>query len=131
MRTLYDLRCKFKALFDTDLTVKRADQRMTAWILELLEAFPDMDHAFVATYEQFQAKILNYFAGRATSGVVEGLNNKARVITKRAYGIKSAQSLWTRLVLDINLAAQAVGQTIQTLRQTVAAFRPIFSAART
>jgi transposase len=25
---------------------------------------------------------------------VEGINNKARVITKRTYGLKSARSLW-------------------------------------
>jgi hypothetical protein len=30
---------------------------------------------------------------------VEGINNKARVITKRADGVKSAKSLWDRLVL--------------------------------
>ena len=42
-----------------------------------------------------------------TSGVVEGINNKARVITKRCYGIKSVQTLWNRLCLDINCACQA------------------------
>ena len=31
---------------------------------------------------------------------MEGINNKARVITKRTYGLKSAESLWTRLILD-------------------------------
>ena len=74
---------------------------------------------------------MNYFDGRHTSGPVEGINNKARVITKRAYGLKSASSLWTRLVLDLNLAAEAVGQTIAAIRETASAFRPIFSAACT
>jgi transposase len=32
---------------------------------------------------------------------VEGINNKARVITKRSYGLKSAESLGTRLILDL------------------------------
>jgi hypothetical protein len=62
---------------------------------------------------------------------VEGINNKARVITKRAYGLKSAASLWTRLVLDLNLATEAIGQTIETLRAITSAFRPIFSMACT
>ncbi|MSU77158.1 MAG: hypothetical protein EXS16_03575 [Gemmataceae bacterium] len=101
---------------------------LTAWIVKLLETFPEMDKAFVKTYERWQKEILD---GRHTSGVVEGINNKARVITKRAYGLKSASSLWTRLVLDLNLATEAVGQTIEAIRETVAAFRPIFSAACT
>jgi hypothetical protein len=88
-----------------------------------------MDGLFVQTYERWQEAILNYFDGRYTSGVVEGINNKARVITKRAYGLKSATSLWTRLVLDVNWAAEAVGQTIKALRKAAHAFRPIFSAA--
>jgi hypothetical protein len=99
--------------------------------MKLLAAFPEMDEAFVKTYERWQQGILNYFDGRHTSGPVEGINNKARVITKRAYGLKSASSLWTRLVLDLNLAAEAVGQTIAAIRETASAFRPLFSAACT
>ena len=53
------------------------------------------------------------------------------MITKRAYGLKSASSLWTRLVLDLNMAAQAIGQTIKAIRAIASAFRPIFSAACT
>jgi transposase len=104
---------------------------LTAWIVKLLETFPEMDKAFVKTYDHWQEEILNYFDGRHTSGPVEGINNKARVITKRAYGLKSATSLWTRLVLDLNLATEAVGRAIQEIRAIVSAFRPIFSAACT
>jgi hypothetical protein len=34
-------------------------------------------------------------------------------------------------VLDLNLAAEAIGQTIAEIHEIVAAFRPIFSAACT
>lgn len=99
--------------------------------MKLLAAFPEMDKTFVMTYERWQDGILNYFDGRHTSGPVEGINNKARVITKRAYGLKSASSLWTRLVLDLNLAADAIGQTIAEIHAIADAFRPVFSAACT
>jgi transposase len=122
---------EFKRIFDESQDRRTAELALTAWITKLLEAFPEMDQAFVKTYEHWQEEILNYFNGRKTSGPVEGINNKARVITKRAYGLKSASSLWTRLVLDLNLASAAVGQTIETLREVVAAFRPVFSASCT
>jgi transposase len=131
LEKLYELRVKFKGIFDETRSRREAELALTAWIMKLCEAFPEMDQAFVKTYERWQEEILNYFDGRHTSGVVEGINNKARVITKRAYGLKSASSLWTRLVLDLNLAAEAIGQTIQEIRAIVAAFRPIFSAACT
>lgn len=131
LRKLYELRVEFKRIFDATQDRTAAELALTAWIMKLLEVFPELDKAFVKTYERWQEEILNYFDGRHTSGVVEGINNKARVITKRAYGLKSASSLWTRLVLDLNLAAEAVGQTIEAIRKTASAFRPIFSAACT
>lgn len=126
---MYDLRVEFKRIFDESPDRRVAELALTAWIVKLLEAFPEMDQAFVKTYERWQEGILNYFNSRQTSGPVEGINNKARVITKRAYGLKSASSLWTRLVLDLNLAAEAVGQTIKAIHGIASAFRPIFSAA--
>jgi transposase len=131
LRKLHELRVEFKRIFDEGTDRRRGKLALTEWIVKLLEAFPEMDQAFVKTYERWQEEILNYFEGRHTSGPVEGINNKARVITKRAYGLKSASSLWTRLVLDLNLASEAVGQTIEAIRAITSAFRPIFSAACT
>lgn len=131
LRDLYELRVEFKRIFDETKDRRVAELALTAWIVRLVEAFPDMDQAFVKTYERWQDDILNYFNERQTSGPVEGINNKARVITKRAYGLKSARSLWTRLVLDLNLASQAVGQSTEKLREVASALRPIFSASCT
>ncbi len=131
LRKLYELRVEFKTIFDETQDRRKAELALTAWIMKLLAAFPEMDKTFVMTYERWQDGILNYFDGRHTSGPVEGINNKARVITKRAYGLKSASSLWTRLVLDLNLAADAIGQTIAEIHAIADAFRPVFSAACT
>lgn len=131
LRKLHELRVEFKRIFDESATRQKAELALADWIWDLLEAFPEMDKAFLKTFERWQEGIMNYFDRRQTSGPVEGINNKARVITKRGYGIKSATSLWTRLVLDLNLAAQAIGQSIAKLRETVAAFRPVFSMSCT
>lgn len=98
--------------------------------LDILDHFPALD-AFIRTFEAWQEEILNYFEAGQTSGPVEGINNKARVIVKRAYGLKSADSLWTRLVLDLNRAKEVVVRTVETIRGLVAGFRAIFSPACT
>ena len=103
---------------------------LTELFLQATAAFPELD-AFFCTYEQWQEQILNYFAAGQTSGVVEGINNKARVVTKRAYGIKSAATLWTRLLLDLNLAGAIVLHTIDGIRKLVHGFRAIFSTVCT
>ena len=83
---------------------------------------------FWTTYENWKAGILNYFDGRYTSAAVEGINNKARVITKRCYGVKSSDTLWNRLILDLNRASEAVGRSIAELREIVSGLKAVFLA---
>ena len=95
--------------------------------VDMVGDFPELD-AFVRTFETWQEEILNYFDARQTSGPVEGINNKARVIVKRAYGLKSADSLWTRLVLDLNRARDVVTHTIGQMRDWSPASGPFSHA---
>jgi Transposase and inactivated derivatives len=121
---------RFKTIFDTAKNRREAARRLMELFVDATDAFPELD-AFFRTYEQYQEQILNYFEARQTSGVVEGINNKARVVTKRAYGIKSADTLWTRLLLDLNMAGEIVVNTIVGIRKLVQGFRAIFSTAGT
>jgi transposase len=130
LRALYEIRLRFQRIFDTARTRRRALYRLTGLWLDILKDFPEME-AFICTFEDWQDEILNYFDTRQTSGPVEGINNKARVITKRAYGLKSADSLWTRVVLDLNRAGEVVRHTIDQIRETAAGFRRLFSLACT
>jgi transposase len=130
LRTLYNLRVRFKAIFDTATNRRQAALALTKLFMDATDAYPELDK-FVCTYEQWQQQILNYFESGQTSGVVEGINNKARVVTKRAYGIKSADTLWTRLFLDLDRAGEIVAQTVKSLRDLVREFRTVFSASCT
>ena len=47
---LYDLRVEFKRIFDETQDRSEAELALTAWIVKLLEAFPEMDKTFVKTY---------------------------------------------------------------------------------
>jgi transposase len=126
LKKLYEIRVRFKAIFDRDWQRPwAAGQRILELLLEAMVTFPGME-SFLKTFEKWRPEILNYFEARKTSAGVEGINNKARVIIKRAYGLKSPDSLWTRLILDLNRAGQAVGHTIAQVRKLVAGFRAIF-----
>jgi transposase len=92
----------------------------------MLDFSPELD-SFIRTFERWEDEILNYFEARQTSATVEGLNNKARVILKRSYGLKGADSLWTRLILDVNRATDVVLYTIGQIKELVAAFQATFS----
>ena len=121
---------RFQQIFDTAPGRRQALRSLTGLWLDILEDFPELE-PFLRTFETWQEEILNYFDARQTSGPVEGINNKARVIVKRAYGLKSGDTLWSRLILDLNRAQDVVRHTIDHIRDLVAGFRVIFSGACT
>jgi transposase len=129
LKELHRVRLRFKEIFDT------ARDRTTAarWLRELRREAERLEldlGAFFETYDRSKTEILNYFDAHQTSAAVEGINNKARVITKRAYGLKSAESLWTRLILDLNRASQAIGWSIAQIRQMANGLKALFDPSR-
>lgn len=126
LRTLYEFRRRFQRIVDTARQRQRAHQRLLQLFFDMMDTFPELV-SFMQTFEHWQEEILNYFDGRQTSGPVEGINNKARVILKRAYGLKSADSLWTRLILDLNRAQEIVLFTIRQVRELVRGLRAMFA----
>ncbi|MGZ8218290.1 transposase [Methylomagnum sp.] len=56
---------------------------------------------FVKTLETNFEEITNYFIDRHTSGFVEGLNNKIKVLKRRCYGLTDLGRLFQRVWLDL------------------------------
>jgi transposase len=113
---IYHARWDLTRIFDEAPDRQTAAKRIEAWRQEMAEFELDWGR-FLETYDRHREGILAYFDERQTSGPVEGLNNKARVVLKRCYGLKSVSSLWTRLILEINKVGDRVGHTIQALRE--------------
>jgi transposase len=126
LRTLHEFRVRFQKIFDKPWDRRKALRALVGLFIDMLDFSPELD-GFIRTFEQWQEEILNYFEARQTSATVEGLNNKARVILKRAYGLKGADSLWTRLILDVNRATDVVLYTIDQIKELVVGFRTIFA----
>jgi transposase len=126
LRTLHEFRVRFQKIFARAWDRRKAHRALVGLFLDMLDFSPELD-GFIKTFEHWQDEILNYFDARQTSGPVEGINNKARVILKRAYGLKSVDSLWTRLILDLNRAQDVVLYTIGQIRDLVSGFRAVFA----
>ncbi len=68
------------------------DSHQSDDIIEVLRAQPqDMR-------EKHIQGICNYFANRTTSGVMEGINNKIKLIIRQSYGFNTFKSLREKLL---------------------------------
>ena len=117
-------------IFDTAADRATAEKQLREWIAEAKTTGLDWQ-PFITMLENHWDGILAYFDEHRSSGPVEGLNTKLRVITRRSYGIKSVTTLWTRVLLDVNWAAKKVGQTITAIRQLVGRIQAHFAGCYT
>jgi transposase len=124
LQVAYYFRQEVTDIFDTSSNRREAESR-----LDELRVALDGDSELVKFFELFdrwREGILAYFDRRETSGPVEGLNNKARVITRRSYGLKNTDSLWKRLILDVNRAGRVVRRTVADLHTLARAIQAKF-----
>lgn len=127
---IYDLRWQATAIFDTAPDRTTAAKKLRAWITEAQTTGLDWQ-PFITMLENHWDGILAYFDEGRSSGAVEGINTKLRVITRRAYGIRNVSTLWTRALLDVNWAAKKVGRTIVGIRQMVGRIQGYFAGCYT
>lgn len=106
LKEVYYLREDLYNIFEKDLTKKNAKKEIDNWIDNA--KCHSVFKTFTETYEKFEENILNYFTHRKSSGPVEGLNNKIKVIKRRGFGFRNIINFAKRIFLDINYKAQLI-----------------------
>ena len=71
----------------------RAARHMEGWIAWAVRSKLKPFVKLAGTIKKYRDGILAYVQTRLTNGLTEGLNNKTRLITRRAYGFHSAHAL--------------------------------------
>lgn len=97
----YTLREELTAIFNMDLSLLEGRRRLERWAAKVARTALTCFNKFLKTLHNHLDEIANYFDKRASSGFVEGINNKLKTITRRSYGLKRVDSLFRRLWLDL------------------------------
>ncbi len=98
----YTLREELTAIFNMAMSLAQGRCRLEKWAAKVKRSALTCFDKFLKTLRNHLAEIANYFDKRASSGFVEGVNNKLKTITRRSYGLKRVDSLFRRLWLDLN-----------------------------
>ncbi len=75
------------------LQLGRAKKALGQWLAWATRSRLKPFDKLAQTIKRHKDGILTYIPGRQTNGLTEGLNNKTRLITRRAYGFHSAEAL--------------------------------------
>ena len=101
LQQVYIFREIMTSIFNRPLTKVQAVTELDAWIQQVQELELNCFDSFVGTLRKWMNEITNYFIQRQSSGFVEGLNNKIKVIKRRCYGIYDLGRLFQHIWLDI------------------------------
>ena len=71
---------------------------MSNWILNVIRTDTSEYYGFVRTLLNWEENILNYFDNRVTSGFVEGINNKIKLIKRKAFGFVNFEKFRIKII---------------------------------
>ena len=102
IREAYELCEALTAIYDAPLSKGQGKRKLKGWMQRVVNCNAACFSRFLKTLESNMEEIANYFVARQTSGFVEGLNNKIKVLKRRCYGITNTNHLFQRVCLDLN-----------------------------
>jgi transposase len=97
LRELYEAKEALSSFYRVR-SFQQASRMLTAFTDRLaLSAVPELQ-TFRGTLLRWRHQVLAYFCTRATNGMTEGFNGKAKLVKRRAYGYRSFRNYRLRLL---------------------------------
>lgn len=94
MGIAYELKEELRDIYETSTTVKIGFKRLKKWLTSACIIFGKA----VDSIENHLTEISHYFFSKTTSGVMEGINNRIKLIIRQSYGFKSFEFLREKLL---------------------------------
>ena len=85
----------FRAIFETAENWADGTLKLLDWLESAQEKFPRS----VGTICRWFGEVIGYFENRTTSGAVEGINNKLKLIKRSGYGFRNFESFQLRCLI--------------------------------
>ena len=101
LKRAYELREQLTTIFDLEIPKAVGKKKLRTWIKRVEKSGLQCFDKFLKTLDNWWEEITNYFIDRASSGFVEALNNKLKVLKRRCYGIFNLNHLFQRIYLDL------------------------------
>ncbi|NES87101.1 MAG: ISL3 family transposase, partial [Moorea sp. SIO2B7] len=94
LKIAYELKEEFRDIYETSTTVKMGKRKMEKWLTHACLFFGKMSQ----TIKNHLTEICQYFVNGTTSGVMEGINNKIKLILRQSYGLKNFDLMREKLL---------------------------------
>ena len=93
---MYQEKEKLRDIFESLITEDEAFDKILEWTESAYRYFPKS----CRTIGRWIEEIIAYFDNRTTQGIVEGINQKIKLIKRRAYGLTNFDNFRRRILLN-------------------------------
>lgn len=93
---MHALKEEFKQLFDQAENLGDGTIKLLDWLVKAAQFFPKS----VKTIQRWFGEIVGYFERHTNNGLVEGINNKLKLIKRSGFGFTNWQNFETRCLLS-------------------------------
>ena len=98
LKFFYKLREELRNIFNEKLSINTATKKINSWKVQVQNFDNKYLNKFLKTLNNWNDGILNYFKERISNGVVEGKNNKIKMIKRRAFGFLNFDNMRLRIL---------------------------------
>ncbi len=92
---MHELKEKLRKIFNKTNHWYPAVFKLGMWLSKAKTYFPNSNNTFIRWFDE----IIAYFDNGTTSGAVEGINNKIKLIKRSAYGFRNFENFRVRCLL--------------------------------
>jgi transposase len=96
IKIMYELKEEFHELFENSKNLGRGTLNLIDW---LKKAEPYSKNS-VKTIKRWLPEIVGYFESRTTNGIVEGINNKLKLLKRSGFGFRNFHNFEIRALLS-------------------------------
>ena len=100
LKTCHELKELFRLLFDTLTNREEAKSALQTWMQEVEALDVKALKPFLVTLNNWFEQILNYFLEGWTNAFAEGINNKIKLIKRRAFGYTNFDHLRLHILVE-------------------------------
>lgn len=98
LKTCYELKESFRSIFNSSDNRETGSARLSMWVLNVMRKDTTEYYAFVRTLLNWEQNILNYFDNWISSGFVEGINNKIKLIKRKGFGFTNFENFRRKII---------------------------------
>jgi transposase len=96
LKEMHELKEKIRKIFNNGQNWYTGAFQLGMWLSRAKKYFPHTNNTIIRWFDE----IIAYFDNRTTSGIVEGINNKLKLIKRSGYGFRNFENFRVRCLLS-------------------------------